>query len=74
MGVWAPYTEVVETPMKEKVALEDVSLVAVWTWWWLRSRKPGSPIEIPPMPPLEEWPKELLARIKRHTGVDLVKK
>jgi hypothetical protein len=57
--------------MTAKVALAKVSLVGVWTWWWVRSREPGTPIAIPPMPPLEEWPKDLFETFEQVTGVAL---
>ncbi|MDY7225712.1 hypothetical protein [Hyalangium rubrum] len=60
--------------MKEEVNPEDVSLMGIWAWWWIRSRKPGTRIEIPPMPPLEEWPKEILETLKRISGKTIVKK
>jgi hypothetical protein len=66
---------VVEIPVSEDVNPEGVSLMGIWAWWWIRSpRKPGTRIEIPPMPPLEEWPKEIIETFERISGRPFVKK
>ncbi len=60
--------------MSETVKEEDARLLGVWALWCIRSRKPGVRFELPPMPPLEEWPDELLEMLERVTGKTIVKK
>ncbi len=57
--------------MKLEVNPKDISLVGIWVWWWAMSRKPGTGVEVPPMPPLSEWPKELVETFERVTGVSI---
>lgn len=60
--------------MQEEVDAEDVLLMGIWAWWWIRSRKPGVPFALPPMPPLEEWPREILETLERVSGKRIVMK
>ena len=51
--------------MSEDTILDGVPLIGVWAWWHIRERKPGVSAVPPPMPPLEEWPKEILETFER---------
>ncbi len=60
--------------MMEEVEPDDFALNGIWAWWCIRSRKPGVPINVPPMPPLEEWPEEILETLERVSGKRIVRK
>lgn len=60
--------------MSEDVNQEDAILLGVWAWWCIRSRTPGVPFELPPMPPLETWPKEIIETFENISGRPFVKK
>lgn len=44
--------------MNDDAVVEGLPLIAVWEVWLLREWDMRSPLVRPPMPPLEEWPKE----------------
>jgi hypothetical protein len=45
-----------------EASMREVSMRALWIMWWIQTRAPFSGSEPPPMPPLDEWPKELKER------------
>lgn len=53
--------------MTDATMVDGLPLFGVWTFWHIKTRKPGVSAIPPPMPPLEDWPKDALETLEHLT-------